>query len=378
MIDITRAAICFSVAVAGIAATGCGSRSGNLSGHIDMDRDTLLIRMTDATGGKSLNITDTVVLKDGFFSISVPDSSACMLYFAPKPGSENEMMTILPARILFLPGDRMKVDGTIDDLHVSGTELYDALSRASFWKEESSLNVKRQELRRLYSDPETNKTAIDSLKEALAEADSLLTASKMEFIRKEPANIASGYAALMLPAEECVEAGRILDSTVLCGKMKPVLDYILEANRQSIQKRQNWERLVAGSKAPDFSLRNLDGEYMNLESFRGRYVLLDFWGTWCGWCIKGIPDMKEYYGRYHEKIEFVGICCRDSEERWREGVQKYGLPWTNLYNGYDTDIILSYGIQGYPSKVLIGPDGTVVDKFLGESQEMYDTLDRLF
>lgn len=378
MMHITRAAICFSVAVAGIAATGCGSRTGNLSGHIDMDRDTLLIRITDATGGKSRDITDTVVLKDGFFSISVPDTSASMIYLSPKPGSADEMKTIMPARILFLPGDRMKVEGSIDDLQISGTELYDALASASFWKEETALEMKRKELRRLYAHPEANEPAIDSLGESLSEADSLLTVSRMEFIRTKPADIASGYAALMLPAEECVEAATILDSTVLCGKMKPVLDYVIGMNRQTILKRQNWEKLTAGSMAPDFSLMNLDGEYMTLESFRGKYVLLDFWGTWCRWCIKGIPDMKEYYSRYHDKIEFVGICCRDTEQKWREGVQKYSLPWTNLYNGYDTDIILSYGIQGYPSKVLISPEGAVVDKFLGESQEMYDTLDRLF
>lgn len=99
---------------------------------------------------------------------------------------------------------------------------------------------------------------------------------------------------------------------------------------------------------------------MTLSSFRGKYVLLDFWGTWCGWCIKGIPEMKEYYAKYKDRIEFVGIDCRDTEEKWKEGVAKHELPWTNLYSGDGQEIVIAYGVQGYPTKIIIGPEGKIV------------------
>ena len=118
--------------------------------------------------------------------------------------------------------------------------------------------------------------------------------------------------------------------------------------------------------------------HLILASFKGKYVLLDFWGTWCGWCIKGIPDMKEYYAKYKDRIEFVGIDCRDTEEKWKEGVAKHELPWTNLYNGDGQEIVIAYGVQGYPTKIIIDPEGKIVEAFLGEDPALYKKLDELF
>ena len=143
-------------------------------------------------------------------------------------------------------------------------------------------------------------------------------------------------------------------------------------------KKMNWEKMKPGYAVPDFTLMGLDGKEMSLSDFKGKYVLLDFWGTWCRWCVKGLPEMKEYYARYADKIEFVGISCRESEEAWREGVGTHTLPWTNLYNGYDQTLIVDYGIQGYPTKIILDAEGKVVEAFLGEDPALYEKLDEMF
>lgn len=61
-----------------------------------------------------------------------------------------------------------------------------------------------------------------------------------------------------------------------------------------------------GNLAPEFTLKDLDGKNFDLSSLRGKYVVLDFWGSWCGWCIKGIPEMKR-----HMKIQGKNRICRD-------------------------------------------------------------------
>lgn len=191
---------------------------------------------------------------------------------------------------------------------------------------------------------------------------------------------AMAAAALML-AVSCGNRGKKSDAGK-AGETIEMTDLVPAAAAAPTDtvalKKQNWEKVAPGYSVPDFRLKNLDGEYMTLESFKGKYILLDFWGTWCRWCIKGIPEMKEYYARYRDKIEFVGIDCRDSEEAWREGVKKHGLPWTNLYNGHDQKIVVEYGIQGYPTKIIVGPDGKVVEAFLGEDPAMYEKLDEMF
>ena len=143
-------------------------------------------------------------------------------------------------------------------------------------------------------------------------------------------------------------------------------------------KKANWAKMTEGYQVPDFSLIDIDGKEVTLADFSGKYALLDFWGTWCRYCVMGIPEMKEYYQKYSDKIEVVGIDCRETQEAWKAGVEKYGLEWTNLYNGYDQSLIVEYGIQGYPSKIIISPDGKVVEAFLGEDPALCEKLDEMF
>ena len=77
------------------------------------------------------------------------------------------------------------------------------------------------------------------------------------------------------------------------------------------------EEQVTSEVAPDFTLNDINGKPLALSSLRGKYVILDFWGSWCVWCIRGIPNMKEYYNKYKGKFEILGIDCNDSEQEWK-------------------------------------------------------------
>lgn len=143
--------------------------------------------------------------------------------------------------------------------------------------------------------------------------------------------------------------------------------------RQEAAKKQ-----AAGVEAPEIALNDLDGKLLKLSSLRGKYVVLDFWGAWCGWCIKGIPQMKEYYAKYKGKFEILGIDCNDSDAKWREAVKKYELPWLHVYNPRSSSVLSDYGIQGFPTKIIVGPDGKIVKTIVGEDPEFYTFLDTLF
>ncbi|MBQ6062717.1 MAG: redoxin domain-containing protein [Prevotella sp.] len=130
--------------------------------------------------------------------------------------------------------------------------------------------------------------------------------------------------------------------------------------------------------APDFTLKDMDGNPLRLSSLRGKYVVLDFWGSWCVWCIRGIPKMKEYYTKYDGKFEIVGVDCHDSQEDWQETVKAQQMPWLHVYMPDDSPLLQAYQIQGFPTKVIIAPDGTLVQTFIGESDDFYTTLDSLF
>lgn len=136
--------------------------------------------------------------------------------------------------------------------------------------------------------------------------------------------------------------------------------------------------IAEGAEAPDFTLPDPEGKPLSLSDLRGKYVVLDFWGSWCGWCIKGFPEMKNYYNKYKGKFEILGIDCNDTEAKWKEAVAKHELPWLHVYNPRDSKVLSDYGIQGFPTKIVVGPDGKIVKTIVGEDPAFYTLLDELF
>ena len=130
--------------------------------------------------------------------------------------------------------------------------------------------------------------------------------------------------------------------------------------------------------APDFTLEDIYGMPLTLSSFRGTYVVLDFWGSWCPWCIKGIPEMKNYYKKYSGKFEIIGIDCNDPVEKWKAAVANYDMPWKHVYNPKGSRLAQQYGVQGYPTKIIIDPQGRVDKVVVGEDPAFYKYLDELF
>lgn len=136
--------------------------------------------------------------------------------------------------------------------------------------------------------------------------------------------------------------------------------------------------LKEGRRAPDFTLKDIDGNDFIFSSLfgKGKYIVVDFWGSWCSWCIKGFPEMKEYYGKYGDKLEIVGVACYDKEDRWRAALDRYDIPWLNVFSPDGTTEV-RYGVTAYPYKVVISPKGKVLGCFVGETEEFYKMLDKL-
>ena len=135
-----------------------------------------------------------------------------------------------------------------------------------------------------------------------------------------------------------------------------------------------------GEMAPDFELPNLQGSNVKLSSLRGKYAVIDFWGAWCIWCVRGIPHMKEAYTKYKDKMEILGVDCRDTEEKWKAAVEEHQLPWLQVRCPEEQlkDLLAKYNIQGFPTKVVVDPQGKIAKVVVGEDPEFYSYLDELF
>lgn len=202
----------------------------------------------------------------------------------------------------------------------------------------------------------------------------------MEFIEKHPDYEASATLVPQLGELDQMEKGAaLLSAAVKNGRMKDYYEgYIQQARAQQEADAASQKAQAAGVDAPDFTLNDINGKPLALKSLRGKYVVLDFWGSWCIWCIKGMPQMKEYYNKYQGKFEILGVDCNDTEAKWKAAVEKNKLPWLHVYNPKSSSVLRDYAIQGFPTKIIIGPDGKIVKTFVGEDPAFYQELDQLF
>ncbi len=199
------------------------------------------------------------------------------------------------------------------------------------------------------------------------------------FVAQNPESPAVPFAILDLSGDDFKA---IYDTMTPEAKKSILMPYAELYNRQVEEMYQERDaeqarkdEISSGTiTAADFTLPDLNGKEVSLSQFRGKWVVLDFWGSWCGWCIKGFPDLKEAYAKYGDKIVVIGIDCNESKEDWRAGVEKYQLPWLNLYNGDNKDIYAAYRIEGFPTKAIISPEGKLVDLTTGEDPSFYTRL----
>lgn len=152
----------------------------------------------------------------------------------------------------------------------------------------------------------------------------------------------------------------------------------MDMEEADMQAAQQDEALPVGSVAPAFTLEGIDGKPVALSSLRGKVLVLDFWGSWCIWCIRGIPKMKEYYAKYKDKMEILGMDCGDTKEGWKAAVKKHELPWRHAYVPKGSPLTKDYLIQGFPTKIIVSPEGKVLETVVGEDPRFYDLLDKMF
>lgn len=346
------AAILFLSGTIGMSAQEMKGVDGQWSftGKLTNSADTLYIIPTD-----NLKQLNEMVKTNGEFRFSTPLSQTNVYYVLTpslirnEPGGFSFFVTAVPGEVLVAEGfcDEEK---PCAGLNFSGSKFYQYYNEATITSEK-------------VVESENAQAALDFVKAHPDSESAVLLVSSVGCFSPDNLN----------------ELLSLMSPDLRNGRLKSYIDKEIAYSKEYLkQKELEGKSLSMGSMAPDFTLDDLSGNPLSLSSLRGKYLVLDFWGSWCGWCIKGFPKMKEYYAKYKDKMEILGVDCNDTVEKWKKAVSDNELPWKHVYVPRDSKLTSDYMITGFPTKIIISPEGNVLMTIIGEDPQFYEILDKLF
>lgn len=351
------------LAVAGLVSFGASAEvKVTLKGFAN---DSVMVRTLNLERSKAL-VPDTVlVAKKG--KLTLPEVAENAYYMVAPKGMDRK--TGSPAYLFVAPGEKFEVAFTQT-------------------KESTECKVKGSEIQSLYDEMADKQKSLAKKINAMekgAERDSLIEEYYNVPKQYVEANLNSPITLLALAMTDSEFAEKMLPK-VGDNARNSMFGFYENKIKENIAREKEIEAAKAktaeGEMAPDFELPTPDGSTLKMSSLRGKWVLVDFWGSWCIWCIRGIPQLKENYEKYKDKMEVLSIACRDKKDKWLAAIEKHQLNWKHVISldnvpGTDKRVEAMFGVEGYPTKLLVDPEGRIVKRCVGEDPKFYDDFGEL-
>ncbi|WP_256003940.1 TlpA disulfide reductase family protein [Pedobacter deserti] len=220
----------------------------------------------------------------------------------------------------------------------------------------------------------------------VSKEEQLAIEQKLDDIRRQRRELADKYisahpeSALSLSlVTDRASMGSYKDIQSAYNKLGPKAKATAEGQRLA-ERLTVLKRSDIGTPMLNFTQNDVDGKPVTFAAFKGKYVLVDFWASWCGPCRAENPNVLKAYNTYKDKnFTVVGISLDDKGENWKKAIKDDGMPWTQLSDlkGWKNEVSQYYGINGIPSTLLVDPQGNIIAKDL-RGEMLNHKLEELF
>ena len=145
------------------------------------------------------------------------------------------------------------------------------------------------------------------------------------------------------------------------------VDQIVASIKRAEQQKKTQANLKVGAPFPDFQEKDVNGKPISVSAYKGKVVLIDFWATWCGPCVRELPNVLEAYNKYHDKgFEIIGISLDQEKDQLLNFTKQKQMPWQQYFDGkgWENKLAGIYGVNSIPATYLLDKNGVIIDKDL--------------
>ncbi|MEI7423773.1 MAG: TlpA disulfide reductase family protein [Prolixibacteraceae bacterium] len=327
------------------------------------------------------SVLDSTSISNGVFefkgSISDPVLASVMINYMGT-GLRSRSLQRLP---LYLESGAIEIESadSLGKAMVKGGEVNKAYSALQFALKPSQnkYDVFMAEYLAMPKEKQSDSTIRAGLDIRYKAIEAEKTAAYNKYIKSHPNSIISVYALTQF-------GGSIPDYEVVSPLYNSLSDGVKNSTsgKAYAQKLEIMKLTIIGAIPPDFTQNDPDGKPISLSNFRGKYLLIDFWASWCAPCRAENPNVVKAYAKYHEKgFEILGVSLDNEKGRdnWLNAIKKDGLAWTQVSDlkYWNNEVARKYGISSIPQNFLLDPTGKIVGKNL-RGEALSKKLEEIF
>ena len=342
-----------------------------IDGSVDHIANGDIVVLQKQQGQVFVNI-DSTRIKDGHFSFKGKQDTATMALISI---SGKDRLPFTPLLFVLENGNlRARID-TLSS--ISGTRLNDKFQ--NFMNDRAYLDIKLEQLSRQYVATYISGQLTDSLfiklQKEFGEYETQLKILIRNYILNNTDNISGVY---MFIQNSFLFSPQAQKEIIANGGDFFKHNQAIRTFSKLLSMNKNVE---AGMPYIDLKMQTPKGKTVSLSDYigKGKYVLIDFWASWCPPCRKQMPELMGIYDRFKNKnFEIVGVSFDNNKEEWIQYINDMKIPWPQMSDlkGWDSGAIMLYAIQGIPHTVLVNPQGVIIAKDL-KGEELNKTLTRL-